>query len=91
MAASENPLAHTAIVRTADGARLPTLPYFYLERYVPSYLHEWEAFAAAVDGGTPPPVSAADARAPLVIGLAAWRSLREGRPVAVAEVEVASR
>jgi len=28
-----------------------------------------------------------DARAPLVIGLAAWRSLREGRPVSVAEIE----
>jgi myo-inositol 2-dehydrogenase / D-chiro-inositol 1-dehydrogenase len=90
MAASENPLAHTAVVRTADGTRMPTLPYFYLERYIPSYLREWEAFVAAVDGGTVPPVSGADARAPLVIGLAAWRSLREHRPVAVAEVEVAS-
>ena len=90
MAASENPLAHTAVVRTAAGAREATLPYFYLERYIPSYLREWEAFAAAVDGGTPPPVSTADARAPLVIGLAAWRSLREHRPVAVAEVEVAA-
>jgi myo-inositol 2-dehydrogenase/D-chiro-inositol 1-dehydrogenase len=90
MAASENPLAHTAVVRTAEGTRTPTLPYFYLERYVPSYLREWEAFAAAVDGGTTPPVSVADARAPLVIGLAAGRSLREGRPVEVAEVEVAS-
>jgi myo-inositol 2-dehydrogenase/D-chiro-inositol 1-dehydrogenase len=90
MAASENPLAHTAVVRTAEGTRLPTLPYFYLERYVPSYLGEWEAFVAAVDGGTTPPVTVTDARAPLVIGLAAWRSLREGRPVTVAEIEVAS-
>jgi len=32
-------------------------------------------------------VSAADARAPLVIGLAAARSLREGRPVRTEEVE----
>jgi myo-inositol 2-dehydrogenase / D-chiro-inositol 1-dehydrogenase len=90
MAASENPLAHTAVVRTGRGTRLPTLPYFFLERYVPSYLREWEAFRTAVATGQPPPVTAADARAPLVIGLAAWRSLREHRPVAVAEVEVAS-
>jgi myo-inositol 2-dehydrogenase / D-chiro-inositol 1-dehydrogenase len=90
MAASENPLAHTAVVRTAEGTRLPTLPHFYLERYVPSYLGEWEAFVAAVDGGTTPPVTVRDARAPLIIGLAAWRSLREGRPVPVAEIEVAS-
>ena len=90
MAASENPLAHTTVVRTAGGSRQTTLPYFYLERYIPSYLREWEAFRAAVAAGEPPPVGPADARAPLVIGLAAWRSLREHRPVAVAEVEVAS-
>ena len=52
----------------------------------PSYLREWEAFVAAVDAGAPPPVGAADARAPLVIGLAAWQSLREGRAVCAREV-----
>jgi myo-inositol 2-dehydrogenase/D-chiro-inositol 1-dehydrogenase len=86
MAASENPLAHTAVVRTRDGTRAPTLPYFYLERYIPSYLREWEAFVSAVSAGQTPPVTSEDARAPLVIGLAAWRSLREGRPVRVEEI-----
>jgi myo-inositol 2-dehydrogenase/D-chiro-inositol 1-dehydrogenase len=81
MAASENPLAHSTIVRTASGVRAATLPYFFLERYVPSYLREWEAFVGAVAAGTRPLVGRDDARAPLVIGLAAWRSLREGRPV----------
>ena len=51
MAASENPLAHSAIVRSADGSRAATLPYFYLERYIPSYLREWEAFVGAVTAG----------------------------------------
>lgn len=81
MAASENPLAHSTIVRTANGVRAATLPYFFLERYIPSYLGEWQAFVSAVGTGAPPPVGPADARAPLVIGLAAWQSLREGRPV----------
>jgi myo-inositol 2-dehydrogenase/D-chiro-inositol 1-dehydrogenase len=89
MAASENPPAHTAVVRTKDGASEPTLPYFYLDRYVPSYLAEWNAFVSAVSQGRTPPVTAADARAPLVIGLAAWRSVREGRPVRVEEIEAA--
>jgi myo-inositol 2-dehydrogenase/D-chiro-inositol 1-dehydrogenase len=89
MAASENPLAHTAVVRTKDGTRASTLPYFYLERYIPSYLAEWRAFVAAVNDGRTPPVTAADARAPLVIGLAAWRSVHEGRPVRIEEVEAA--
>jgi myo-inositol 2-dehydrogenase / D-chiro-inositol 1-dehydrogenase len=83
MAASENPLAHTALIRSASGTRGSTLPYFFLERYIPSYLREWEAFVHAVSAGETPPVTGADARAPLVIGLAAWQSLREGRPVRV--------
>jgi myo-inositol 2-dehydrogenase/D-chiro-inositol 1-dehydrogenase len=90
MAASENPLAHTAAVRSASGMRAATLPYFFLERYIPSYLREWEGFVAAVGAGTAPPVGARDARAPLVIGMAAWRSLREGRPVRIEEVSTPS-
>jgi myo-inositol 2-dehydrogenase/D-chiro-inositol 1-dehydrogenase len=86
MAASENPAAHSGVVRTATGTSAPGLPAFFLERYTPSYLREWDAFVGAVQRGEPPPVSTADARAPLVIGLAAWRSLRENRPVRVEEV-----
>jgi myo-inositol 2-dehydrogenase/D-chiro-inositol 1-dehydrogenase len=87
MAASENPLAHSGIVRTASGTSAPALPHFFLDRYVPSYVREWEAFVGAVRDGHPPPVTAADGRAPLVIGLSALRSLREGRPVRVEEVD----
>jgi myo-inositol 2-dehydrogenase/D-chiro-inositol 1-dehydrogenase len=43
----------------------------------------------AVRRRTPPPVTGADGRAPLVIGLAARRSLREHRPVRVTEIEEA--
>ena len=89
MASSENPPAHTGVLRTADGTQAATLPYFYLERYVPSYLREWGAFVDAVSTDRMPPVGPVDARAPLVIGLAAWRSVREGRPVRVEEVDPA--
>jgi myo-inositol 2-dehydrogenase/D-chiro-inositol 1-dehydrogenase len=87
MAASTNPLAHTGVVSTAGGVRHPPHPYFFLQRYLPSYEREWEAFVGAVQAGTPPPVSCEDARAPLVIGLAAWESLRSGRPVRVEEMD----
>jgi myo-inositol 2-dehydrogenase/D-chiro-inositol 1-dehydrogenase len=50
-------------------------------------VHEWEAFVGALAAGVAPPVGTVDARAPLLIGLAAWRSLREGRPVRVEEIE----
>jgi myo-inositol 2-dehydrogenase/D-chiro-inositol 1-dehydrogenase len=86
MAASENPPVHTGVVATAQGTERATLPHFFLERYLSSYELEWEAFIEALRAGTPPPVGGQDARAPLVIGLAAWRSLREGRPVSLDEV-----
>jgi myo-inositol 2-dehydrogenase/D-chiro-inositol 1-dehydrogenase len=89
MAATENPLAHSGLIRTAEGTRAPVLPYFYLERYTASYVREWEAFVAALAAGVTPPVTTVDARAPLVIGLAAGRSLREGRPVRVEEIAAA--
>jgi len=89
MAVSQNPRAHTGSVITADGERRPPNPDFFLGRYLPSYVREWLAFIEAVKTGATPPVSTADARAPLVIGLAAARSLREGRPVRVEEVQPA--
>ena len=87
MAASENPLAHTRVVRTASGTRaraavlLPRALHPELPARVGGVRHRRRARQA-------PPVGVADARAPLVIGLAAWRSLREDRPVH--EVESAS-
>jgi myo-inositol 2-dehydrogenase/D-chiro-inositol 1-dehydrogenase len=86
VASSENPGAHAGVVRTAAGGEVARLPTFFLERYVPSYLGEWRAFVAAVRHGGPSPVGGAAGRAPLAIGLAAWRSLRERRPVRIDEI-----
>jgi myo-inositol 2-dehydrogenase/D-chiro-inositol 1-dehydrogenase len=86
MAASENPLVHTGSIRTGEGTRLTTIPYFFLERYVASFTREWEAFVLALREAQPSPVGVRDARAPLEIGLAAVRSQRENRPVRIEEV-----
>ena len=64
---------------TPTGTRLATLPYFFIERYTASYIRQWEAFVAAVQGGESPPTSGQDGRAALVLGLAAKRSLLERR------------
>ncbi len=85
MASSENRPEAAALYWGADGSHGSPLPYFFLERYTASYLAEWDAFAAMVRGA-PSPVSLADGRAPLVMGQAAWASVREGRPVAVSEI-----
>jgi myo-inositol 2-dehydrogenase/D-chiro-inositol 1-dehydrogenase len=86
LAASENPLTHTGMRRTAAGTVSQTIPYFFLDRYIPSYVDEWISFVGYVEGGGPSPVSADDGRAPLVIGLAAWKSFREGRLVRCDEI-----
>jgi myo-inositol 2-dehydrogenase/D-chiro-inositol 1-dehydrogenase len=87
LAASENPLANSSVLRDASGTRLATLPYFFLERYSISYLRQWDAFVAAIVAGAVSPTSGNDGRAALVIGFAAKQSLLEHRPVMVAEVE----
>lgn len=91
MAASEDPRAHTGIVRTAAGEQAPSLPHFFIDRYTAAYLAQWQAFVRAVSDGQTPPVTAADGRAPLAIGLAARKSLAERRPVAIAEIEAEHR
>jgi myo-inositol 2-dehydrogenase / D-chiro-inositol 1-dehydrogenase len=51
-----------------------------------AYVAELAAFAGAVRGRTPVPVGGGDARAALVIALAAARSVRSGGPVGTGEV-----
>ncbi len=91
MALSDNPLATTTVFRGADGAEASALPWFFLDRYIPSYLAEWEAFVAAVRGAGPSLVGMRDGREPLLIGLAAILSRREGRTVALTEVDPTRR
>ncbi len=86
LAASDNPLQHTGSRRSPAGTTSTTIPYFFLERYIPSYLREWAAFVAYVTGGGESPVNAHDGRAPLVIGLAAKKSVAEGRCVLISEI-----
>ena len=83
MASSQNPPAHTATLLTADGMQGPPLAHFFVERYSASYVLQWESFCRYARTGGASPVSGADGRAPLAVGLAAWRSVREGRPVEV--------
>lgn len=83
---SDNPGVTTTMLRTADGSRGSAVPYFFVERYQASYVAEWSAFETMVRSGGPSPVSLADGRAPLVLGLAAWTAVREHRPVPTSEI-----
>ena len=86
VATSENHLDHSMLFRGADGGRTAKVPHFFLDRYIPSYLGQWSEVLDAFRSGGPAPVSGADGRAPLVLGVAAGRSVREGRAVPVSEI-----
>ena len=61
--------------------------YFFLERYKTAYAEEMRAFVKAIREDTEPLVTGIDGKIPVVMGLAALKSLREHRPVKLPEVE----
>ncbi|HYK88040.1 MAG TPA: inositol 2-dehydrogenase [Acidobacteriota bacterium] len=59
---------------------------FFLERYAESYLREMQAFVNAIRGNKPVPVGVTDELIAVEVGLAAMKSVRENRPVRIAEI-----
>lgn len=81
-----NKTPHTTRHSTSDGVQEAKPLYFFLERYMDAYVAEIQSFIDAVAQDRTPPVTGADGRAATVLGLAAWRSYHERRPVQVAEL-----
>jgi|WetSurMetagenome_2_1015567.scaffolds.fasta_scaffold233166_2 myo-inositol 2-dehydrogenase / D-chiro-inositol 1-dehydrogenase len=61
-------------------------PYFFMQRYAPCYVEEVRQFIECVRDDKPTPTTGKDGRAAVVLGFAAAKSLREGRPVKVSEI-----
>jgi myo-inositol 2-dehydrogenase/D-chiro-inositol 1-dehydrogenase len=76
----------TTVKGNADGFQSSRLPYFFMQRYAPCYVDEVRQFIACVRDDKPTPTTGADGRAAVVLGYAAWKSLRENRPVKVSEI-----
>ncbi len=81
-----NPLTDTVTFSGSDGIHTTSPPYFFVERYKDAYLSELQAFIRCVQENTQPLVTGADGRAPIVMGYAALKSLRENRPVLLSEI-----
>ena len=86
MVTAANPLTDTVTFSGREGTRAASPPYFFVERYKPAFLAELQAFFGCIQEDTPPPVTGADGRAPVVMGFAALKSLRENRPVLLSEI-----
>lgn len=82
-----NTAPDSALVSDAWGVHGARPLYFFLERYMESFNLEMREFIQAVRRDEAPPVTGADGRIPVVIALAAGKSLRENRPVKLDEVD----
>jgi len=74
-------------ISDARSLRRDLIMHFFVERYFDSYVAEMKAFVEAIEDDTDVPVNGNDGRAPVLMAMAGLRSLRENRPVKLAEVE----
>jgi myo-inositol 2-dehydrogenase / D-chiro-inositol 1-dehydrogenase len=60
--------------------------YFFLERYQESFQEELVQFFNAIENGQETPVEGKDGFVPLLMGIAAKKSIKENRPVLISEI-----
>jgi myo-inositol 2-dehydrogenase/D-chiro-inositol 1-dehydrogenase len=84
MVKNDTPDSHILLDSKGSHEALPL--NFFMERYTESYYREIRAFIDCVFKDTPSPVSGKDGLLAVIIGLAAKKSMNEGRPVKVNEV-----
>ncbi|MDR1464706.1 MAG: inositol 2-dehydrogenase [Oscillospiraceae bacterium] len=85
-AACGNDGASAVQISSAGGVTGEKPLYFFLERYMQAYATEVTEFLEAVRDGGAVPVGAGDGLAAVLIGIAATKSAKEGRPVKLAEI-----
>ena len=76
----------TASWSTADGVYSEKPLHFFLERYMAAYAEEIKEFVEALMTGKETPVTGFDGLQPLKMGMAALKSVKEGRPVKLSEI-----
>ena len=83
---AQNMLENTVVKSTNSGVTGAKPTYFFLERYMPAYAAEWDAFVAALNGGKNVPVSLADGVTALAMAEAATLSAKSKTPVSLRDV-----
>ncbi|WZL72086.1 inositol 2-dehydrogenase [Clostridiaceae bacterium 35-E11] len=73
----------SAILSTEEGVFSDKPKYFFLERYMESFVDEMKDFMDAVVNNKEVPVTGIDGLKPVLIGLAAKKSVEEGRPIKI--------
>ncbi len=83
---AENKTSHNTGHGDASGMHRPLPQHFFMDRYTESFVAEMSAFVASILGGTESPVTGHDGRVPVVMAMAARRSLDEARWVSLTEI-----
>ncbi len=86
MAAASNDSASNVQISTADGVTGEKPLFFFLERYMDAYGKEVTEFIDAIVNDTDTPLGVEDGLKPVLMGLAAKKSLEEHRPVKISEI-----
>ena len=86
MVKCENNTATQTTLFTKDGVIKDKPLYFFLERYQESFEEELAQFFNAIETGQETPVVGKDGLVPILMGIAAKKSLKENRPVRIAEI-----
>ena len=86
MVQAQNNTPDSHVYANAEGVHAAKPLYFFLERYTQSFIDEMKTFSDCVRAGTTPPVTGIDGRIPVVMAMAATKSLKEGRPVRLSEI-----
>ena len=82
-----NDLDNQAMISTREGVEIAKPTWFFLERYNDAFITEEKDFVDAVINGADVPVTGHDGLMPVIIAMAAGKSLKEGRPVKLSEIE----
>ena len=87
MAAVSNDTATKAVISNENGVTAEKPLHFFLERYMEAYAKEIKCFIQAIENDTDTPLGVMDGLKPVLMGLAAKKSLEEHRPVKISEIK----
>ena len=88
MIQAQNNTVDNDVYFNAEGVQSAKPLYFFLERYMESFIAEQKEFVQSIREDTTPPVVGMDGRIPVLMGMAAKRSYLENRPVKLNEIGI---
>lgn len=87
MVAISNDSNSSAVISNSEGVTGEKPMFFFLERYMDAYGKEMVCFIDAIENNKETPLGVIDGLKPVIMGLAAKKSVEEHRPVKLSEIE----